>query len=356
MRYVVSVLGVILSFFLVLVSGAMNWRFGMSLGHTEIDAKIYGTASVAADGLKVLLPFFLYWAWRNARPLVASIGLAVWLVATVYSITSALGFAALNRAAVAGRLATTSISYDYWRADLMRNRAHLAELPRHRPPTVVIKKLDALRQDRRWSSTRQCSDATLPKSRAFCVAYNELQAELATGRQAAKLESKIENLREKLAAASSAANLKRGDPQASLIADIMHIDISKIQTGLIILIATLVELGSALGMFLATSHGELRRVTRSLCSNDLPRSDDSSLRPQGDIAKFALAKLEQAPGSNLDIAALFYAYCTWCEAENLQPIDLAAFIVSFNQLSQLVGFKNEVRDDVVTCLDIALVA
>ena len=52
---------------LLAVSAAMNWRFGLNLGRTEIDGQIYGAASAAADCLKALLPFFLATAIFNRR-------------------------------------------------------------------------------------------------------------------------------------------------------------------------------------------------------------------------------------------------------------------------------------------------
>ncbi|MGE0025423.1 MAG: hypothetical protein AB7S70_17510, partial [Hyphomicrobium sp.] len=69
----------------------MNWRFGFSLGRTELDGQIYGAASVAADCLKALIPFFLFAAIRNRMWSQAAAALVVGLVVTAYSLTSALG-------------------------------------------------------------------------------------------------------------------------------------------------------------------------------------------------------------------------------------------------------------------------
>ena len=81
----------------------MNWRFGYSLGKTEFDGLIYGSASAAADCLKALVPFFFFAAVRNRMWSQAAASAVVWLVVTAYSLTSALGHAALNRMDTAGQ-------------------------------------------------------------------------------------------------------------------------------------------------------------------------------------------------------------------------------------------------------------
>ena len=44
MRHALGVLGVLAAGVLLAVSCAMNWRFGVSLGRTELDGQIYGAA------------------------------------------------------------------------------------------------------------------------------------------------------------------------------------------------------------------------------------------------------------------------------------------------------------------------
>src|SRR5262249_59825783 len=97
MRHVLGVLGVLAAGVLLAVSCAMNWRFGLSLGRTELDGQIYGAASAAADCLKALVPFFFFAAMRNRMWSQAAAAAVVWAVVTSYSMTSALSHAALHR-------------------------------------------------------------------------------------------------------------------------------------------------------------------------------------------------------------------------------------------------------------------
>ena len=107
MRHALGVLGVLAAGVLLAVSAAMNWRFGFSLGRTEFDGQIYGAASAAADCMKALVPFFFFAAIRNRMWSQAAASALVWVVVTAYSLTSALGHAALNRFDTAGQRAAT---------------------------------------------------------------------------------------------------------------------------------------------------------------------------------------------------------------------------------------------------------
>jgi hypothetical protein len=104
MRHVLGLMGVVAASILLAVSAAMNYRFGFSLGKTAVDGQIYGLASAAADCFKALVPFFFFAALRNRMWSQALAAALVWTVVTGYSMTSALGHAALNRLDTSGKL------------------------------------------------------------------------------------------------------------------------------------------------------------------------------------------------------------------------------------------------------------
>src|SRR6187200_2252597 len=75
---------------------AMNWRFSYQLGTTIWDSYVWGMFSVALDVAKWLMLTFAASAWpRQKLRALAAVG--IWSVATIYSFTAAVGFAALNR-------------------------------------------------------------------------------------------------------------------------------------------------------------------------------------------------------------------------------------------------------------------
>ena len=65
MRHLLGIFGFLAATALVIVSAAMNWRFGFGLGQTEFDGHVYGLASVAADCLKAIAPFLIIYAWKT---------------------------------------------------------------------------------------------------------------------------------------------------------------------------------------------------------------------------------------------------------------------------------------------------
>src|SRR5215207_2677466 len=137
MRHALGILGVLAAGVLLAVSAAMNWRFGLSLGRTEMDGQIYGAASAAADCLKALVPFFFFAAIRNRMWSQAAASAVVWVVVTSYSMTSALGHAALNRFDTAGQRTLAADNHKELRADIDRAKEQLSWIPQHRPALTV---------------------------------------------------------------------------------------------------------------------------------------------------------------------------------------------------------------------------
>ena len=150
MRHVLGVLGVLAAGVLLAVSAAMNWRFGFSLGRTELDGQIYGAASAAADCLKALVPFFFFAAVRNKVWSQAVASALVWVVVTAYAMTSALGHAALNRFDSTGHRAQEAQTYKDLRTDLKRAEEEAGWIPQHRPYLAVQSEIDGLKMQKAW--------------------------------------------------------------------------------------------------------------------------------------------------------------------------------------------------------------
>ena len=143
-----------LAAFVIFIAGActtaMNWRFSYQLGATEWDSITWAIFSVALDVTKWLMLPFAAAAWRfhKARSFAA---VSIWLVATIYSFTTAIGFAALNRD-------TTTTE-----------RKHNTELNQM---------LETRKQSPRWRSSAACADATSIQSKEFCATYRAAEARL----------------------------------------------------------------------------------------------------------------------------------------------------------------------------------
>lgn len=263
MRHVLGILGVLAASVLLAVSAAMNWRFGYSLGMTEFDGLIYGAASAAADCLKALIPFFLFAAIRNRMWSQAAASAVVWVVVTAYSLTSALGHAALNRLDTTGQRAQQTAVYQDMRADIKRMEEQVSWIPQHRPAATVSSEMDGLKTQIYWSRTKGCSNVVGRYNRDFCQKYHALSAEHANAVQADELSKKIMTVKAELAKSGETGTaLTEADPQAAMLAKIgslviAGLKVDDVQMALTIFIALLLEVGSGFGMYVAFSQWRL---------------------------------------------------------------------------------------------------
>jgi hypothetical protein len=276
MRHVLGVLGVIAASVLLVVSMMMNYKFGSSLGKTATDQQIYGMASAAADCLKALAPFFFFAAIRNRVWSQALAAAMVWGVVTVYAFTSAIGHAALNRFDTSGQRVAESTNYKDLRAELKRAEDQLKWIPPSRPPSTVEAEINVLKAQRNWMTSRECTDPTIRVSREFCQQYFKLAAEHASGEEAEKLRVKIAQLSAQAGKATGAAVMGLADPQANVIARLTGFDLETVQTGLMLFVALLIEIGSGFGMYVAFAFW---RPHQSLHGGSQPASRPAEAQP-----------------------------------------------------------------------------
>jgi hypothetical protein len=342
----------------------MNWRFGFSLGRTEFDGQIYGAASAAADCMKALVPFFFFAAIRNRMWSQAVASALVWVVVMAYSLTSALGHAALNRSDTTGQRAATVATYKDQRADLARAKEQLSWIPQHRPAQTVQSDIDAAKNERAWAWTKGCTEVSGAKGRGFCQKYHALTAEFASAEQSTALEKRIAEIEQKIAQSGGSAVVAEADPQAAVLAQLANflmlpLKVEDVQTGLAVFIALLLEVGSAFGMYIAFSQWRLydtrtpvapRMVPVSTAATALPvqkpvalakpRSTANDNRtaparlmaPETDVQRFYKERIESQDGSTIGATEMFEDYCTWCEKLGKEPLAHPNFGREFQEL------------------------
>jgi hypothetical protein len=384
MRHVLGVMGVIAASVLLVVSAMMNYQFGYSLGKTATDSHIYGMASAAADCFKALAPFFFFAAIRNRVWSQALAAALVWVVVTGYAFTSALGHAALNRFTTSGERVAASANYKDTRAELKRAEDQLKWIPPHRPPSTVEAELNVLKAQRAWMTTRECTDATVKASREFCQQYFKLAAEHASGQETEKYRAKIAQLSAQAARVTGAAVLGEADPQAGVISRMTGIEIGTVQTGLMLFVALLIEIGSGFGMYVAFAywrphqnmHGGSRPAsmvaevqparreeetgkTDPVWSSDAsasPGSDDASasgppparpfgdndnrtaqkwIMPENDVELFYKQGVVLAESNSIVSQDLYDGYKLWAKAKDKRPLNHSRFSEDFEKL----GYK-----------------
>lgn len=331
MRHVFSVIGVFAALVMCIVSGAMNYLFLSSLGKTALEGQVLGAASAAADLLKALLPFFIAWSWQARRVVAALAGSLAFAFFAVFSFFSALGFAADNRGAlVEGREALTA-TYNAVQAEQAALEARLAALPVHRPVSLVREDLESHKQNRRWSATKDCTDATEAESRTYCTRYFGLRTELAAGTEGESLSGKIAALKQEAARLSDAGAGQLTDPQVSLLSRVLGQSPEPVRVALTIAVAMLVEIGASLGLFLASGHGVAK----------LHAAPQASLPQTGSVEDFCLEALMPAKGGTVSAGDLFGAYQAWCEGRGVTALSAAEFAETFAALANNIGLSAE---------------
>ncbi|MGL4397662.1 MAG: hypothetical protein ACRCS9_14065 [Hyphomicrobium sp.] len=372
----------------------MNWSFGYSLGRTEFDGQIYGAASAAADCMKALIPFFFFAAVRNKMWSQAAASVIVWVVVTSYSMTSALGHAALNRFDTTGHRAQTAQSYQDLRSELKRAEEKSGWIPQHRPHETVVSEIDALKTQRGWKWSKECTAATTKTERAFCQQYHELNAELAAASEGKAADQRIAEIRAKLEAQQGNTVMTEADPQAKVLTDLAmvffpSVKIENVQMALTVFVALLLEIGSGFGMYVAFSQWRLYdrqapaappmvaaientaaaavavpALTPVAVQVKKPRSGANDNRtiekpqekvienataevrvaaparlvaPETDVERFYKENIEVQDGSSVTATQLYEDYCSWCETKSKEPLALPSFGREFAEL----GVKKE---------------
>ena len=91
------IIGIVASLALIVGSVLLNFRMAYRSADTEFDAWLYGIVAGAADCIKAMMPFAIAWGLRKRDRIAVVAGAAVFGIFTLYSFSSAVGFAAQHR-------------------------------------------------------------------------------------------------------------------------------------------------------------------------------------------------------------------------------------------------------------------
>jgi len=233
------------------VSLCANLRYGLSLGSSPIDQAAYAAASVAADLFKMAAPLLVLGLWEKRFRAMAVMGTVLCLGCVAWSMCSAVGFALSSRGeAVADRKAEAATRLG-WEAKVQRAEAQLVTLGTHRPIGLIQTELASLAvAPQIWRRSRQCTDLALEESRRACAPVLGLRKELAAAEAAEHLETQLVAGRAQLATVPVVGT--SADPQAGALARLTGLDEATIRTIVALVLASIVEAGSALGFTLVS--------------------------------------------------------------------------------------------------------
>lgn len=337
MRTILSILGVCAALVMCGVSGAMNVLFLSSLGRTPLEGQVLGGASAAADVLKALLPFFIAWSWRARRWMAVAAGSLAFAFFAGFSLLSAIGFASGSRTALVEAGDALSRDHKSVEAEKARLEAARGGLPAHRPVAVLREELNGTKQNARWSRTKGCTNATEGASREFCAGYFTLRAELAAAEEGERLGAQIAALRARAESLRGRGAGQDGDPQVSLLSRLLGHAPEGVRLALTIAVALLVEIGAALGLYLAGGHHVAARAPARPQEAETPPSQASRLA--GSVEDFCLEALAPAKNGALTAGDLWAAYREWCERQAFEALAEEAFAATFASLARRIGLR-----------------
>lgn len=232
------------------VTVAANLNFGLTLGSTTEEKLIYAIASVAADVIKCTAVIVVIRLWQKRQRVLACVGTVFGIICLTWSLASATGFAFSSREHTAALHAATSNIVQGWTTTIRRAGEQLALVERSRPPAVIEAELASqLVPVAIWRRTQGCTELTLPESHSACARVLALKQELAAAQSTQVLEERIAEARRKLATKPVVG--QSADPQVTGLAALLSIEEATLRRGLALLLAVLVEVGSAFGFALA---------------------------------------------------------------------------------------------------------
>lgn len=249
-----TMIGLAAAAVLIGASATMNYMFASSLGKTPLEGYILGTVSVSVDVLKALLAVFVAKALREGQRGFVIIGGGAFLLFAIGSFVAAAGFASSNRGAVTEtRRAAAQILIET-EQDLVQANEKRAALPSHRPAPMIEAAIAALHIDARWKASQGCAAPSTTGQRELCAQAATLRVEFAAAREALRLDDLIVELRKRISVQRHDGGGEVFDPQARLFAQTLGLDETTVQRLLMSMVALVVEVSSALGIYLVTGH------------------------------------------------------------------------------------------------------
>jgi hypothetical protein len=193
----------------------VNTRFQLNHNGDAVMVAIgvFSAISASVSGVALLQ------AIRKLNVVGIFLTLIAFSISSGYNLQTALGIAANTRSdTVTSRTAASdSAGRLQWAlGTYTNNRTEMAKAADGKAADVIQAELDGLQQDVAWTSTKGCTDATVPASRAYCAGYKTRQAQLAAARKVAELDGKIEAINQQLNTLHAVPG-QTADPQASAV-------------------------------------------------------------------------------------------------------------------------------------------
>lgn len=312
MHYIWTGLAFVAAAAVVAVSCTMNAVFWTGIAHTEMEKVLIGAASIALDIFKCGLPVLIAAALARRNVFYAIIGTPFFLGLFAAGILGAIGFLSANIASHTGARDAQNDALSLVRAELSEIDKRLSGIRELRSPATIEAELAGRRQDKRWTTSKECTEATQGPSREFCTGYFEEQSALATARDAVGLRARQSTLRTQVSTLQDAGAGQVSNPQVATVTRLLswvHLDVRKddVTFGISVFFALLIEFAAALGPYLALRHGALGpKVLKPNAETRNPKPlKVSEIRPRvPEISYDRLIEATAGPASRMSAADL----------------------------------------------------
>jgi hypothetical protein len=307
------------------LSIAANFWFGTLLT-TGPERWLYGAVFALLDGFKTVLPIaasaaFLAGAFAKGRS-----AAALFALLSLLSFTAEIGLYATTKSEVVGDARAAHERYEQAKAAKQSADAALSALGSVRPPGEIEGDIAALKRDRLYDRSNKCQEATAAESRDLCAKIDRLAGELSKASEAPTLRRAAENAAVELQKQDVATAMRSIDPQAEALAKLLSvfatIDAETVRTGLAVLIALLIELGSGLGAWLLSGAGTtVPELVPAVPVERVPPVVETDTS----VEQWASAALTTRRSAYLPASEARAAYLSWCRLQDIVPLNATAF-------------------------------
>lgn len=332
-------LGVVFALGLAAISVSANFWFGTLLT-VGPERWLYGVVFALLDGLKTVLVPLAAAALAAGLRAKATAAIATFAILTALSFTAEIGLYAHTKSEVVGDAKAARARYADAKAGRDSANAAVAAMGSVRAAGDIEADIGTLKRDRLYDRSKQCVDATVAESRDLCARLDRLAGEKTKAAELARLKQEAAEATVKLEKLDVAAAMRSIDPQAEALAKLLSVAVivepETVRTGLAVLIALLIELGSGLGPWLASPSQRKDEAAEEVQStaevlDPLEAAEPREAPVQADaeasdlVARWAAEALVRRRGSFVPAAEVRAAFEAFCEGEGREPLNPTAF-------------------------------
>lgn len=335
----------------------------LTLATVEVAALAGALVTASIDVLKAFAPVFCARAFAHRNYPYVAVSVILLIGGMTLSMIAAYGLIIEQRSGEKTERLAAQETVASLTAQAADAEARIATLGYTRPVATIEAELAAEEQNVRWSASQGCTDATVTRSREFCAAYQIRKAELGKAEALVTERARHAELLQKLEAIRERGGAKATDPQLDGLAAITGWSVAKLETGVLLLVAIMIEFVSAFGLYLVFGHGPKEPPQRGARATPPMTLAPATLAPpapvmaiappeieerppaapppknverEAELGEYGLRRLEHVPGAVVALTDLHADYRRWRATDNRTAMSLRTFTETLTQLAATV--------------------